>query len=53
MERVAALAAEAAAIEADERALNALLYDLYGLSPAERNLVENERSRWNATASGG
>jgi hypothetical protein len=43
VERVGALAEEAAAIEADERALNEVLYDLYRLSPEERNLVENER----------
>ena len=42
IERVAALAEEVAAIEADERALNEILYDLYRLSPDERNLVENE-----------
>jgi hypothetical protein len=49
---VAALAAEVAAIEADERALNEGFYGLYHLSPEERNLVENERSRNMTTASG-
>ena len=48
VERVAALAEEVAAIEADERALNEILYDLYRLSPDERNLVENEPGRRNA-----
>jgi hypothetical protein len=48
VERVAALAVEVAAIEADERALNEILYDLYGLSADERNLVENEPGRRNA-----
>ena len=47
IERMAALAEEVAAIEADERALNETLYDLYRLSPDERNLVENERGRRN------
>jgi hypothetical protein len=47
------LAAEVAAIEADERALNEILYDLYGLSPDERNLVENEPGRRNAAPVGG
>lgn len=49
MERVAALAAEVAAIEAEERELNEILYALYELSPEERNLVENERERRSAT----
>jgi hypothetical protein len=53
IERVAALAEEVAAIEADERALNEILYDLYGLSPDERNLVENEPGRRNAALAGG
>ena len=53
IERVAALAAEVAAIEADERALNETLYDLYGLSPDERNLVENEPGRRNLALAGG
>jgi len=53
VERVATLAEEVAAIEADERALNEILYDLYGLSPDERNLVENELGRRNATLAGG
>jgi hypothetical protein len=53
VERVAALAEEVAAIEADERALNEILYDLYGLSPDERNLVENEPGRRNAALAGG
>jgi hypothetical protein len=42
-DRVAALAEEVAAIEADERAMNETLYALYRLTPEERNLVENER----------
>ncbi len=42
IEHVAALVEEVAAIEADERTLNEALYDLYELSPEERNLVENE-----------
>ena len=45
LDRVAALAEEIAAIETDERAMNELLYELYQLSPEERNLVENERAR--------
>lgn len=49
IERVAALAAEVAAIEAQERAMNEMLYELYRLSPAERNLVENEPRRRSAT----
>lgn len=53
IERVAALAEEVAAIEADERALNETLYDLYGLSPDERNLVENEPGRRNVALAGG
>jgi hypothetical protein len=53
IERVAALAEEVAAIEADESALNEILYDLYGLSPDERNLVENEPGRRNAALAGG
>ena len=53
IERVAALAEEVVAIEADERDLNEILYELYGLSPAERNLVENGPGHGNvATASG-
>jgi hypothetical protein len=52
IEHVATLAAEVAAIEADERALNEELYALYGLSPEERNLVENEGGRRNALAAG-
>ncbi|MGD0762094.1 MAG: hypothetical protein ABR929_02695 [Roseiarcus sp.] len=50
---MATLAEEVAAIEADERALNEILYDLYGLSPDERNLVENELGRRNAALAGG
>jgi SAM-dependent methyltransferase len=53
IERVAALAEEVAAIEADERALNEMLYSLYRLSPAERNLVENEPARRNVALFGG
>lgn len=48
MKRVAALAEETAAIEAEERTLNEILYVLYRLSPEERNLVENERAPRNA-----
>jgi hypothetical protein len=53
IERMAALAEEVAAIAADERALNETLYDLYRLSPDERNLVENEPGRRNAALAGG
>jgi hypothetical protein len=53
VERVAALAEEVAAIAADEHALNEILFDLYGLSPDERNLVENEPWRRNAALAGG
>jgi hypothetical protein len=53
VERVAALAAEIAAIDSDERALNGQLYDLYNLSPAERNLVENQRQRRKDRAAAG
>jgi hypothetical protein len=52
VERVAALAEEVAAIEADERALNETLYGLYNLSADERNLVENEPGRRNAALGG-
>jgi hypothetical protein len=51
IERVAALANEVAAIEADERALNEVLYGLYRLTPEERNLVENEPGWRNRSAS--
>jgi hypothetical protein len=50
---VEALAQAVAAIETDERALNERLYDLYELSPDERNLVENEPGRRNAATAGG
>lgn len=53
VERVAALAEEVAAITADERALNEILYELYGLSPQERNLVENESERRAGAMAGG
>jgi hypothetical protein len=53
IERVAALAEEVAAIEADERALNEHLYKLYRLTPDERNLVENEPGRRNAALANG
>ncbi|WP_137045427.1 DNA methyltransferase [Pseudolabrys sp. FHR47] len=53
IERVADLAEEVAAIEADERALNEILYDLYALTPDERNLVENEPGRRNAALTAG
>ncbi len=52
IQHVAALAEEVAAIETDERALNEALYGLYGLSPEERNLVENERGRRNGMGTG-
>jgi hypothetical protein len=52
IERVAALTGEVAAIEADERALNETLSQLYGLTPDERNLVENEPGRRNAALGG-
>jgi Eco57I restriction-modification methylase len=52
IEHVAGLAEEVAAIEADERALNEALYALYRLSPEERNLVENEGGRRNASKAG-
>jgi hypothetical protein len=45
IERVAALAQEVTAIETEERAMNETLYQLYRLSPEERNLVENEHAR--------
>lgn len=45
LDRVAALAEEVTAIEIDERAMNEMLYELYRLSPEERNLVENGRER--------
>jgi hypothetical protein len=50
--RVAVLALEVEAIAADERALNEILYDLYQLSPDERNLVENDPGRRNAGLTG-
>jgi hypothetical protein len=53
IERVAALATEVAAIDADERALNGILYELYRLSPEERNLVENAPGRRNAASTNG
>jgi hypothetical protein len=52
IERVAQLGEEAAAIETDEGALNEILYDIYRLSPDERNLVENERGPRNAASAG-
>jgi hypothetical protein len=52
IEKVAALAEEVAAIEADERTLNEVLYGLYRLTPEERNLVENEPGRRNGSAAG-
>jgi len=45
MERVQALTAETSAIEIAEGEMNALLYDLYGLSEEERELVENGSAR--------
>ncbi|MBM3529470.1 MAG: restriction endonuclease subunit M [Alphaproteobacteria bacterium] len=53
VERVGALADAVAAIEADERALNGILYALYALTPDERNLVENEPGRRSAALAGG
>jgi hypothetical protein len=53
VERVAALAEEVALIEADERELNEILYELYALTPDERNLVENEPGRRNAALTAG
>jgi hypothetical protein len=53
IERVADLADEVAAIEADEHALNETIYGLYRLSPDERNLVENEPGRGNMALAGG
>ncbi len=53
VDRVTALADEVAAIEADERALNEILYALYRLTPDERNLVENEPGRRNVALAGG
>jgi hypothetical protein len=41
-ERVAALATEIAAIEAEEQAMNERLFALYGLTMQERLLVEND-----------
>jgi SAM-dependent methyltransferase len=52
IERVTALALEVDAIAADERALNDILYDLYRLSPDERNLVENDPGRQTAALAG-
>ena len=43
--RVEALSAETAAIEAAEHAMDARLFDLYGLTAAERILVEKARAR--------
>lgn len=45
VERVAALAGEIAAIEAEERAMNEKLYELYALTPGERLLVERDAAR--------
>ena len=53
LERVAALAAEVAAIEADERAMNETLYELYRLTPEEQILVENGRGHRHAVAASG
>ena len=43
IERIGILAAECAGIDAEERALREMLFNLYRLSPNERNLVENDR----------
>lgn len=48
--KVAALAAEVAAIADAEAAMNARLYELYGLSEEERLLVESDRSHRPAPA---
>lgn len=53
LDRVAALTAEVAAIDADERAMNETLYALYRLTPEERNLVENGRGHRHAVAASG
>jgi len=50
IERVEALAALTAEIEAGEREMNELLYRLYRLSPEERFLVENDRAARRALA---
>ena len=42
VEKVAALAEQTHSIRAKEKALNAKLYELYGLSPDERQLIEND-----------
>ena len=52
IERVAALAAEVEAIAADERAFDEIFYELYELSPDERNLVENDPGRRNTALAG-
>ncbi|MFM8821457.1 MAG: Eco57I restriction-modification methylase domain-containing protein, partial [Phenylobacterium sp.] len=43
--RVKALAEQTSALEQGEQAMNELLAELYQLTPAERVLVENDRSR--------
>jgi hypothetical protein len=53
LDRVAALAAEVAAIDADERAMNQTLYELYRLTPEEQILVENGRGHRHAVAASG
>jgi len=50
IERVEALASLTQAIEVGEREMNELLYRLYGLSPEERFLVENDRTARRALA---
>jgi hypothetical protein len=45
IERVAALAETMREIETSERGMNELLFDLYGLTPEERFLVENDKGR--------
>jgi hypothetical protein len=44
MERIDALIAQTAAITERQRSLDALLADLYGLTPAERALVKTDRA---------
>jgi hypothetical protein len=50
IERVEELASLTQEIEAGEREMNELLYRLYGLSPEERFLVENDRTARRALA---
>ena len=45
IERVQELAEQTKALQDGEQAMNELLYELYGLEPNERALVENDRNR--------